>query len=187
MDCTRCGNCCHSQTGWLVPADLRAIAEFLNISQRQLISRYLVIDYLAQSETGYTFVWAPVRVNEFTGTPLVTPGQRVPWRYSEEYAPCIFWQTKGCSIHQVKPLECKLYGCGTSDGVLQPSRSHIAMQWDQSEPEFAALHRQYNLAHCRRNLEVEDQIREIALAVEKGSVTSEEAWDKIDELRMRLD
>lgn len=187
MSCRRCGNCCHSQTGWLQPEDLSAIANYLGIKQEDLIDQYLVIDYLADPNRGYTYVFAPVKVNEFTSQPLVSPGKRVPWRYNEEYAPCIFWQPESCVIHPVKPLECRLYSCSTTSEVEASRREHIASSWDQDQPLFKELHQRYGLEHCRRNLAIEEEIKSIAADIEKGTISPEKGWEKIDELRLKLD
>lgn len=187
MGCSRCGNCCHSQTGWMTPDDLKRLASFLSLSEEEVAKRYLVVDYLADYHQGYRYVYAPARVNEFTGEPLVEPGTRVPWLYSEEYAPCIFWHPSGCQIHPVKPLECALYECDRATDITHPMREDIAALWDQSIPAFAELHRRYGLEHCRQNLAIETKIREIAARMQAGTMTKEAGWDEIDQLRLCLE
>jgi Fe-S-cluster containining protein len=74
----------------LAPEDHAPLARFLGISEEQLRERYLE------------------PITRF-GTTLF---RTRPRRQGKPYGPCIFFnEEKGCTIHPVKPLECKVAHC----------------------------------------------------------------------------
>ncbi|MBN1503000.1 YkgJ family cysteine cluster protein [Candidatus Woesearchaeota archaeon] len=86
--CERCENACKFGSGFLVEEDLERIAKFLKISQDKLKEKYL-----ESQEKFHTTLWKP-KTNKKDNLPF---GQ------------CVFFNPKkGCSIHEVKPLECRV-------------------------------------------------------------------------------
>ena len=76
--CRQCGDCCRGYGGTYVSAaDIAAIARYLKLPEKTLISRYCAASgerlLLAQGENGY----------------------------------CAFWADGLCSIHPVKPAMCR--------------------------------------------------------------------------------
>ena len=167
MSCKMCGSCC-SEPGWLVPADWDKIARRLSLSKEEVLKKYLVIDFLADSREGYLFVLAPAKVRE--GTPICPPGEKVPWTYAHEKGTCIFLEGSLCSIHPDKPLECLTYECSEekvplsgdpkeyAEKVLEVSkRREIAELWKPYDLRRYVSDK-FDIAHCRRNLEIEEQL-----------------------------
>ncbi len=107
--CERCVSACRNDPGRLVPTDLKKIAAFLQITESQLRSDYLV-RIMAVGHGRVSFL-APAKIR--AGRFLVPPGTIVPDYYETEKGRCIFLSPEGlCSIHPVKPFECAAYmGC----------------------------------------------------------------------------
>jgi Fe-S-cluster containining protein len=90
-ECQRKNNCCKFGSGCLVGNDLKNIAKFLKIKEKQLKEKYL-----KEFERFHTTLWRP-KLKKTQGKP---------------YGQCIFFDNNGCSIHPVKPLECRIGNCG---------------------------------------------------------------------------
>ncbi len=88
-----CGNrshCCQYGSGFLAEDDLQKIAKHLKISEQELKEKYL------QEKVMFNTVALKPKTLE-TGKP---------------FGPCIFLDSqKGCKIHEVKPLQCRLSTC----------------------------------------------------------------------------
>lgn len=86
--CATCTNGCLYGAGYLADGDAENIAQFLKISVEDLQTRFL--------ETGEKF-----------NTPRFRP--RLLRTGGKPYGRCIFYDdTRGCTIHPVKPLHCKV-------------------------------------------------------------------------------
>ena len=89
-ECKKCGHCCKHGTGFLVKGDVPKVAKFLGISEKKLKEKYL------EAVTKFnTTLFRPVSIKK--GKP---------------YGVCVFYNDeKGCTIHKVKPLQCKIGTC----------------------------------------------------------------------------
>ena len=81
-DCKSCGKCCQYGTGYLIESDIPKIAKFLRISEEELKQKYL-----EQVELFHKHMWKPKTI-------------------TKPFGPCVFYKD-GCSIHSVKPKQCK--------------------------------------------------------------------------------
>ncbi len=90
--CThRCGHCCTYGSGCLVGEDKKDIAKFLDIDENELEEKYL-------------------EVIEKFNTKLLRP--KLKRKEGMPYGKCVFLtKDYGCSIHPVKPLQCKIGTC----------------------------------------------------------------------------
>lgn len=89
-DCGKCGSCCKYSSGYLVEEDHKRIAEFLEITEKELEEKFL--------EEGEKY-------NTKRFRPKIL-------RKGKPYGECIFLDKKeGCTIHEVKPLHCKVGEC----------------------------------------------------------------------------
>jgi Fe-S-cluster containining protein len=95
--CKRCNKCCTYGTGILTKADITYIARKLGVTEKGLIKTSL------EPVTKFnTTLYRPVAVKN--GKP---------------YGTCIFLNTsKGCIIHEVKPLQCKISSCNENADEL---------------------------------------------------------------------
>lgn len=87
--CQQRNHCCKFGSGFLVGDDLKNIAGFLGIGEEELIEKYL-------------------EEKELFNTKLLRP--RLKER-DKPYGECVFFDGKGCKIHEVKPLQCKVGNC----------------------------------------------------------------------------
>ena len=109
FECEHCGECCINAPCPLHPKDLPKIANFLGLSIKQTIDKYLIWDF-----------WLGENMDKFY---YLAPKRKGDIKYISEFewiskgAPCIFLEktTEGytCKIHQVKPKGGKYYLCKT--------------------------------------------------------------------------
>jgi Fe-S-cluster containining protein len=87
-DCEKCRECCTREPGWFVPDEIPVAAKHLGLSEQEFVRQYC-------SEHVEDEVYS------------LSPKQKLG---SSE---CIFLdKMRLCSIHEVKPYECKkVYGC----------------------------------------------------------------------------
>lgn len=108
--CERCVSACRRDPGRLIPADVKKIAAFLNIGEKELLASYLV-RVPAGGKNSHIHFLAPAKLK--AGHFLAVPGTTVPDYYAHENGRCVFLSAENlCAIHAVKPFECAAYmGC----------------------------------------------------------------------------
>lgn len=96
-ECKKCGKCCMMGSGFLADEDLPRIAKYLGISEEELIRTCLTKKKLFNTER-----YKPNIISDSKGKTAVHEG----------YGRCIFYdENRGCIIHEVKPLECRISSC----------------------------------------------------------------------------
>jgi Fe-S-cluster containining protein len=85
--CNACNHGCKLGSGFLINEDKQKIADFLEIDIKTLESKYLEKRILLNKE-----MYRPKQIKK----------NKLP------YGQCIFFINNKCSIHPVKPLECKV-------------------------------------------------------------------------------
>jgi Fe-S-cluster containining protein len=108
--CERCVSACRRDPGRLIPADVKKLAAFLNIGEKELAARFLVrIPAKGKNSRIHFLAPAKIKAERF----LAEPGTVVPDYYEHEKGRCVFLAAgNACSIHPVKPFECAAYmGC----------------------------------------------------------------------------
>ncbi len=89
--CPECNHGCKMGSGSLIEGDAEKIAKFLGMPLKEFKKKYLVKLRMLNKE-----ILKP-KIDRFKGKP---------------YGPCVFFKKNKCSIHPVKPLECKIaMGC----------------------------------------------------------------------------
>ena len=121
--CSACNHGCKFGSGSLVEGDAKQIAEFLKISEEDLKK-----DFLEEAELFNKKVFRP----------------RLLRQKGKIHGRCVFYSDKkGCTIHKVKPLECKTsiqckdYGEDLSIWFMV---NHIV---DTNDPESKRQYAQY--------------------------------------------
>lgn len=109
--CQDCVSACYKKPGWFLPQEIKPVADFLGITEDQLFQRYLSVDYFGNPDE-FLFVLSPATENSVSGEvfPLEPGGT------------CVFLKDNKCSIHSVKPFECKIY-----DHRKNESEAHLAV------------------------------------------------------------
>jgi Fe-S-cluster containining protein len=95
-DCRKCGNCCRYESGFLAEDDLEKIAAFLSVTPEEVKERYM-------SEV------------ERFGKKLLRPRTI---KKDKPFGECIFLKETICSIHDVKPLMCRIGSCIKEGPIL---------------------------------------------------------------------
>ena len=95
-DCMQCAHCCSHGSGFLINDEAKKIAEFLKITEKELKEKYL-----EEKELYNTKLSRPR---------LITEGK--------PYGKCVFLNEKKCSIHKVKPFQCRVGNCNENGEQL---------------------------------------------------------------------
>jgi Fe-S-cluster containining protein len=131
--CLRCGHCCYSYPCTPRPDELEPIADYLGLSVRGLIDKYMVID--TPDCRTYFLRWAKHGEEDITGW-------RIPTKRTFDRGYCILFdkETKTCRIHPVRPREARYIKCWEKDNGK--NQSHWGMNaWGERDiyifvPEF---------------------------------------------------
>ncbi len=88
MHCSRKNNCCKHGSGFLAKGDLEKISGLLKMSEEEVRGKFVV-------------------EKEFFHRRLLRP--RI--KGDKPYGECIFFDGKGCKIHEAKPMQCRVGNC----------------------------------------------------------------------------
>ena len=112
--CAECQAACRFKPGWLTPGEAERVADYLGVSLDSLFRTRLMVDRWGRDRI--VFVLSPAVVE-------VSPGQEF---LSTTRGQCIFYAEGRCTIHPVKPFECRAMLHG------QPPTYHAeaARAWD---------------------------------------------------------
>jgi len=125
--CDVCKSFCKNRVGWFLPGEPEKVAEFLEITLKELFNKKLGVDWWVADEN--IFVIAPAIKS-------MSPGNEFPANPS---GCCIFFNKKGlCDIHPVKPFECKKAFHNKSDGCNNIHKD-IAKAWENHQKQIIRL------------------------------------------------
>lgn len=100
--CNSCVNACKAQPGWFAPGEAERAAQFLEMPWEEfqkLIIKDTCSDRWANNAP---YVWAPRKIG------VDSPGSEIRESYKQRTeGPCAFLVNNKCSIHPVKPYECR--------------------------------------------------------------------------------
>ena len=140
--CPRCAKCCITHPCALSPSDLAKIADHFGFSERELFTRFLVLDYVEVSGEKYYYV-CPARKDDEPGT-TVEPY----WTFSD--SPCVFLNGGACSIQEVKPKGGKSFYCSlmmnSNRNLVGYGKRSSARDWKRTDILKALL----NVANKRK-------------------------------------
>jgi len=117
--CKMCGNCCSVDSGYVIESDIPKLLEFFKVSEEEFKKKYL-----DKCEKFNKTIFKPKRV-----------------KGKKPYGRCVFLDNGKCSVHEVKPLFCRLVNCSKDcrDMMLWFDLNYIV---DEHDPESI---RQYAL------------------------------------------
>ncbi len=101
--CKRCGKCCTQYPCNLLPQDIPRIAQYLGITDQEVIDQYLIIDYYATQFPEDMYFLVPKRENDHPNVRFASFG----WAFQR--ISCVFFLpprkvSTACRIHEVKPF-----------------------------------------------------------------------------------
>jgi len=137
-ECDSCVDACKTTPGWFAPGEAERAAEHLNIPFDKFRDDYLVLDYWVGVTEPDTFVYTPRKeFNETQENPIrgrfgdLPPKgfHKVSFSYGFKAGICVFLKNNRCSIHPVKPMECRrAIPCEGTDST----RQEIAERWESA-------------------------------------------------------
>ena len=126
--CLQCGKCCVTHPCALSPEDVSRIADHFGLSKEELFARFLVLDWVEVSGRRQYYV-CPARKGDEGGTMV-----KSDWAFSD--SPCIFLDSKECSIEDVKPKGGRAFYCGlmtsSNRNFIGYSKKESASDWSNS-------------------------------------------------------
>jgi Fe-S-cluster containining protein len=129
-ECSNCKGACESRAGWFSPTQIQPLADHFGLSVEETFKKYLAVDWVDScAETDYKDVFNLAPAND------LSPAGGM---YDENpYGRCIFLKKGKCSIHEVKPQECKesLH----TDTSKRSSARHLQIGREWNKPEFQKL------------------------------------------------
>jgi hypothetical protein len=111
--CCGRGQCCENAPGWFAPGEMEAAAAWMGMTPDAFFEKYIVLQSVKlPDEPGRPTVevLVPTKVDS-EGKPLLGAGCRPPRAYQYMNGPCVFYKERRCSIHPVRPMECRGYFC----------------------------------------------------------------------------
>lgn len=118
--CEVCRGACERRVGWFLPSEAEKAAAHLGLSFDEFFHRFLVVDYWDDSPPIYLL--APANAN-------CIPGTTMGWNV---FGQCVFLVDGRCSIHPVKPHECKEMLHDGSHGEVHEA---ISVAWNTPESQ----------------------------------------------------
>jgi Fe-S-cluster containining protein len=120
--CERCVNACAHQPGWFGPGEAERAASFLEIPFDEFKEKFLVKDHCdnhAAEDAPYVYAPRKVGVDRPGFIRRAGSEQRIQGK-------CVFLENSRCSIHPVKPYECReAYACQLRYGL----RDEVEKKW----------------------------------------------------------
>jgi len=95
--------------GWFAPGEAEKAAKFIGAEWKEF-KKKLIVDYWCGGIGGDQYVWRPRRITGDEGL----GGNRISvasWGSAFNEGTCVFLKEGRCSIHAVKPWECRQTMC----------------------------------------------------------------------------
>lgn len=121
--CEKCVEACHRHPGWFLPGEAEKVAEFLGMEFTEFEKRFLIKDHASnQAASDAPYVYSPRKPEVDKPDETI----RSAWRQGC-HGDCVFLKEDRCSIHPVKPFECrKVFACDNNDRFI---RDQIETKW----------------------------------------------------------
>lgn len=118
--CEKCKGYCEHKPGWFLPSEAERVAFYLNVTLEELFNTKLGVDWWEAEEN--IFLLSPA-------TKTGIPGHEFPGNPRGEY---IFFQNGLCTIHAVKPYECReSFHAESNNGMHE----RVANAWNTPESQ----------------------------------------------------
>ena len=132
-NCKKCISCCENKPGWMKFSDLRKIANYLDMSEKQLFDKYLGVDYwIGDEDEDDILVLSPAIKGK--------EGEFFPY---DPRGKCTFLKRNKCIIHPVKPFECALTIHSMSQDDCKEIRWKIIESWKKHQMKIKKLYGDY--------------------------------------------
>jgi len=135
--CEKCVEACvYGNPGWFLPGQVEKVADFFDVPPEVLIENRLIKDYWPKHLIGRCDILSPVKIFDSSLpseiSDIALEGKCAPPWYALIPGRCTFFFAGVCTIHSVKPFECREQGCGPEFKQKWPGhslREYIAGEW----------------------------------------------------------
>ena len=125
--CDTCKGACTNKPGWFKPGEVEKVALHLNISLQELFETKLGVDWWVAEDD--IFVLAPATLS-------MDPGSEYP---ANPRGHCIFYENGLCSIHPVKPFECREYIHDEDKNASNKRHLAVSIAWESEQTQVTEL------------------------------------------------
>ena len=134
-DCDRCKSACQFKPGIFLPEEIKIAADYMKMTEKDFFKKYLAVDYFYDEED--ILMLAPNIVgNEGNLYPFFPKGT------------CVFYED-GCTIHEVKPFECRAYIHTDTDEIIIPRKKKIVEEWQNNQNIVLELAGEVETPECQ--------------------------------------
>lgn len=127
--CNECIKACRNRPGWFKPGEAEKVAGYLKISLQELFNKYLQVDY-----------WVGDGKKHPSDILNLSPGiveemhcKVVTWF---PRGTCVFLKEDRCSIHPVKPFECKMTVCCNDNEHEDDCHEEAGLSWNNEKDQL---------------------------------------------------
>lgn len=122
--CHKCQQACHSTPGGFLPGEAEKAAEFLGKSLQDFFDESLGVDW----DKGVFFLKPAIT--------RMSAGQEYPF---SNRGTCVFLKDGKCSIHAVKPFECREYVHTDTSGEIRDRGVKVMEAWAPHQDQIKEL------------------------------------------------
>lgn len=120
-ECPSCVAACTQKPGWFLPDEVAEAAKFLGLTAQEFFDKYLLVDYWYGPP--HTYILSPAVGGAESGGmfPFNPKGT------------CVFLKNDKCSIHPVKPFECREYMHDEERHAAMERHEQVAKAWENRQ------------------------------------------------------
>lgn len=115
--CEHCQSACTVKPGWFLPGQAEKVARYLGKSLKELFDESLSVDWWVGADPLYLI------------TPAVV-GREGGMMPGSGRGTCVFFKDGKCSIHAVKPFECRMMKHDDTREQVQRRHRMVAHAWE---------------------------------------------------------
>ena len=128
-ECSSCRGACESKPGWFMPGEAEKAAEHLGVSLKELFDNSLSVDWWEKD--------AELDHDVFVLSPAVWGGSPGEEFDADPKGVCVFFKEGRCSIHEVKPFECRQLLHTDSPEMVSARHRSVRDAWDTDENQLS--------------------------------------------------
>ena len=129
--CDECISYCKTKPGWFLPGEIEMVSEYLGMSLKDLFNEYLSVDWFLDDDDLDLYPITPAIIGHYNRSGKMFTFNPI--------GVCIFLVDNRCSIHEVKPYECRDALHGADSQYIRGRHREIARAWKNSKQQSELL------------------------------------------------